>query len=625
MSKIRILPDILSNKIAAGEVVERPGSVVKELVENSLDAGSRRVMVEVENGGKSSIRVSDDGCGMSHDDALLAIERFATSKIRTDHDLFNIGTLGFRGEAIPSIASVSRFTLVTREHGSDTGFSIRIDGGKLVKASETGAPKGTMITAGQLFYNTPARRKFLKSVGTETGHVADVVSSMAMAYPRVRFKLVHNGKTVKDLTASSDPLERIAEVMGQTLKKDLYTVNFAEGPVVVNGAVAAPRINRSTSRSIYIYVNGRYIKDRVVQHAIFEGYGQRLMKGQFPAAAIFIALPPDNVDVNVHPTKHEVRFADQRAVHDSVAKAVEETLRRWENPIKWSGESRFEETPVNVSESEATDSFARPEKEKAPSQAKEKLTSQSIPRPAFEPNAAEISCERAPARRDPIVEPEENNVSRKLAGDTVRRNESPSLWRERRFSDLKVVGQIHNLYIVLETSNEIVLIDQHAAHERVLYESLKRNSEGKKPESQKLLIPETFETTFSEADLLLKLIPSFEEIGLHMEPFGGNTFVVKEVPSFLEGKEIQPVIREIVERALDTGASPDLGKAMDESLKLMACHGAIRAGQQLSDLQIKGLLRQLDGCETPSNCPHGRPTWIRWDLKSLEKAFHRIV
>ncbi len=623
MSKIRILPDILSNKIAAGEVVERPGSVVKELLENSIDAGSERVMVEVENGGKSSIRVSDDGCGMSHDDALLAIERFATSKIRSDQDLFNIGTLGFRGEAIPSIASVSRFTLVTREQDSDTGFSVRIDGGKLVKASETGAPKGTMIIVGQLFYNTPARRKFLKSVNTETGHVADVVSNMAMAYPRVHFRLDHNGRTVKNLTACSDPMERIAEVVGQTLKKDLYPINYAEDSVAVTGAVAAPRINRTTSRSIYVYVNGRFVRDRAVQHAIFAGYGQRLMKGQFPAAAIFLKIPPGNVDVNVHPTKHEVRFADHRAVHDAVARAVEETLKRWENPVKWSGEERFGEIPANVSES--ADSFVRPEKEEAPSPIQGKSPAPATPRPAFEPKENEAHSHAEPPGREEFVRQEEKPVPKESADDRERPNERPSMWKERRFSDLKFVGQVHNLYIVLETPTEIVLIDQHAAHERVLYESLKRKSEGRNPESQKLLIPETFDTTFSEADLLLKLIPAFEEIGLYMEPFGGNTFVVKAVPSFLEGREIQPVIREIVEKALEIGVNPDLGKAMDESLKLMACHGAIRASQKLSDLQIKGLLRQLDGCETPSNCPHGRPTWIKWDLKSLEKAFLRMA
>ncbi len=317
MTNIRILPDILSNKIAAGEVVERPGSVVKELVENALDAQSTRVLVEIENGGKSLIRISDNGCGMGHDDALLAIERFATSKIFNDHDLFNISTLGFRGEAIPSIASVSRFTLVTRDNLSDSGISIKIDGGKLIKVSETGSPIGTMVSVQQLFFNTPARRKFLKTTNTEMGYIADTVSSVAMAHPGVQFRLTHNGKKVKRFPSVPDALDRISQVIGDTLKNDLYPINFSNDSVSISGAVASPRINRSTSRAIFIYVNGRYIKDRMVQHAIFQGYGQRLMKGQFPVAILFLKVPTQTVDVNVHPTKHEVRFSEQKQIHDS--------------------------------------------------------------------------------------------------------------------------------------------------------------------------------------------------------------------------------------------------------------------------------------------------------------------
>ena len=628
MSRIRILPDILSNKIAAGEVVERPSSVVKELVENSLDAGSRRIMVEVDKGGRSLIRVADDGCGMSHDDALMAIERFATSKIRNDEDLFNIATLGFRGEAIPSIASVSRFTLVTRESGAGTGFSVRIDGGKLIKAMETGAPKGTMVTVGQLFFNTPARRKFLKTVNTEMGHIADVVSSMAMAHPSVQFKLTHNGKTVKDLSATSDPLKRIAEVIGPGLGHDLYPVNFAESSVEVSGAVADPRVNRATSRNIFVYVNGRFIRDRVVQHAIFEGYRQRLMKGQFPVAVLFVRVPPDSVDVNVHPTKHEVRFAEQRKVHDAVRTAVEETLKRWENRGAWPEEDPVGDDPGNISES--AESFVQSENEKEGSKVPES------PRPSPAPAETTSSPHPPPRASQELVDRNQESADRKEEAPrpvpvetSPRPVEIPTgqqpLWQNRRFSDLKIIGQCHNTYIVLESSDGVVLLDQHAAHERVLYESLSKNSAEKKHESQALLVPETFDMNFSESDLLEKMLPGFEEIGLHIEPFGGNTFVVKAVPVFLEGKEIQPVIREIVEKALETGVKSDLSGALDESLKLMACHGAIRAGQKLSELQIKGLLRQLDACQKPSNCPHGRPTWIRWGLKSLEKSFHRIV
>jgi DNA mismatch repair protein MutL len=288
-------------------------------------------------------------CGMGHDDALLAIERFATSKIYNDHDLFNISTLGFRGEAIPSIASVSRFTLITRDNLSDSGISIKIDGGKLIKVSETGAPTGTMVSVGQLFFNTPARRKFLKTTNTEMGYIADTLSSMAMAYPSVQFRLTHNGKEVKRLSSVTDPLERISQVIGNSMKKDLYPINFSNDIVSISGAIASPRNNRASSRSIFIYVNGRYIRDRMVQHAIFQGYGQRLMKGQFPVAVLFLKVPTHTLDVNVHPTKHEVRFSEQKKLHDSIHLVIEETLNRWENSIKWQVHNDKQSDPVHIS------------------------------------------------------------------------------------------------------------------------------------------------------------------------------------------------------------------------------------------------------------------------------------
>ncbi|MFO8086042.1 MAG: DNA mismatch repair endonuclease MutL [Desulfobacterales bacterium] len=610
MAKIRILPDILSNKIAAGEVVERPGSVVKELVENALDAQSTQILAEIEKGGKSLIRVSDNGCGMSHDDALLAIERFATSKIHSDSDLFNISTLGFRGEAIPSIASVSRFTLISRDKVSDSAISIRIDGGKLVRATETGAPVGTMVSVQQLFFNTPARRKFLKTTNTEMAHIADTLSSMAMAHPHVQFRLVHNGKEIKRLAPVSDPLDRIAQVLGETLKKEFYPVNFSNDTVAISGAVASPRINRSTSRAIFIYVNGRFVKDRMIQHAIFQGYHQRLMKGQFPVAVLFLKVPTETIDVNVHPTKHEVRFSQQKKIHESVQSAVGETLRRWENSPMWpvSPKDKFE--PVHIYE--PSGQFTRTEENRSPTE--------PFPGPSAKPhmeknNSAGPLPESFSKPHLPQIEPRPiNNAPRQQA-----------IFHKQPFSDLKIIGQCHHTYIILECDQGLILLDQHAAHERILYEGLKKQSGETRKDSQQLLVPETFDVGFSEAQILEKLIPSFEPIGLYMEPFGGRTFVVKAVPALLQGKQIQPLVRDIVEKILEDGIYRDLTAAIDTSLKLMACHGAVRAGQKLSDLQIKELLCQMDQCENPSNCPHGRPTWIRWELKFLEKSFHRIV
>ena len=334
MTIIRILPEILSNKIAAGEVVERPASVVKELLENSLDAESTQIVVEIEKGGRSLIRVSDNGIGMRPDDALLSIERYATSKIYKNEDLFSIRTLGFRGEALPSIASVSRFSLVTRHRETDTGLEVLMAGGKIEKVTECGAPVGTQVTVRQLFFNTPARRKFLKGVQTETGHIADVVTAMALGRPAVQFKLLHNKKTVKNWVAVANPADRVIHVLGSELKAGIISVQHDDGYLQLEGWLSSPSITRKTSRSMHIYVNGRAARDRVIQHALFEGYAGRLVKGQFPMAVLFVRLPFDRVDVNVHPAKNEVRFSDQKLVHDTVRTAVTHALqqddsRRW--------------------------------------------------------------------------------------------------------------------------------------------------------------------------------------------------------------------------------------------------------------------------------------------------------
>ncbi|MBT8352354.1 MAG: DNA mismatch repair endonuclease MutL, partial [Deltaproteobacteria bacterium] len=328
MSKIKILPEILSNKIAAGEVVERPASVVKELIENSLDAQSNKIIIEIENGGRSMIRVSDNGVGMNHDDALLSIERYATSKIFTDRDLFSIRTLGFRGEALPSIASVSKFSLVSRDKPSGAGTTIDVEGGRVKKVEQTGAPVGTMITVKQIFYNTPARRKFLKTVQTEMGHIADTVAASALCRSDVNFALYHNSKKVKSWLPTSDPVDRVADILGKDIRPNLYPLDYADGNISVYGQIASPMITRSTFKGVYTYVNGRMVRDRVIRHALMEGYAQRLMKGCFPVAALFINLPFDQLDVNVHPTKNEVRFVRQKEVHDLVKRAVGEILRK---------------------------------------------------------------------------------------------------------------------------------------------------------------------------------------------------------------------------------------------------------------------------------------------------------
>jgi DNA mismatch repair protein MutL len=619
MSKIKILPEILSNKIAAGEVVERPASVVKELVENALDADSTRIIIEVENGGRSLIRVSDNGSGMNSDDALLATERYATSKIYKDEDLFAINTLGFRGEALPSIAAVSKFCLVTRDQTSQAGTEVLVEGGTIKKVSQVGAPLGTMVTVRQLFFNVPARRKFLKTVNTEMGHIADTVSSMALGRPDIQFRLIHNGKVIKNWSATGNDMDRVVDVLGKDIQNNLKKLEFTSDFLTVQGWISSPRITRSTSRGIYLYVNQRVVRNRVIQHALFQGYGSRLMKGQFPVAVIFIHVPSDQLDVNVHPTKNEVKFAQQKKIHHAVAGVVAERLRLADQP-QWRPKRFPEPDPMDVKSriSESVPHFNIPKKE----------VSSRYPANRIRQPVTDIPVKAgSPVHSDPHPATQTQEPASPWRQD-LRFTPTPGqteLWAKKRFGDLKVIGQFHDTYILCESSDRIVLIDQHAAHERVIFEQLKNRSQASKKSAQKLLIPETIDLGYREAKILEELLPDLNELGLEIEPFGGNTFVVKSVPALLENKEVKPLVIEIVEKIAQIGFTPGLEKAIDQCLILMACHGAIRANQKLSDQQIKGLLEQLDQCDQPSNCPHGRPTWISWSIKDLAKSFKRIV
>jgi DNA mismatch repair protein MutL len=627
MSKIKILPEILSNKIAAGEVVERPASVVKELVENALDADSTRIIIEVENGGRSLIRVSDNGSGMNSDDALLATERYATSKIYKDEDLFAIKTLGFRGEALPSIAAVSKFCLVTRDRTSQAGTEVIVEGGTIKKVSQIGAPLGTMVTVRQLFFNVPARRKFLKTVNTEMGHISDTVSSMALGRPDIQFRLTHNGKEIKNWSATSDDVSRVLDVLGKDIKNNLYKIEFTSDFLTVHGWISSPRITRSTSRGIYLYVNRRVVRNRIIQHALFQGYGSRLMKGQFPVAVIFIHVPSDQLDVNVHPTKHEVKFAQQKKIHDAVSGVVAESLCLADQP-QWRPKRFPEPDPMDVNSrvSETMPHFSIPKEEISTRHSRESGISAISPadksaslRPASSTQYPVSSIQHPASSIQQPASPWKQDVRFTTTSSQTK------LWARKRFGDLKVIGQVHDTYILCESTEGLVLIDQHAAHERILFDQLKNRSQASKKSAQKLLIPETLDLGYREAKILEELLPDLNELGLEIEPFGGNTFVVKSVPSLLENKEVKPLVLEIVEKIAQVGFTPGLEKVMDQCLILMACHGAIRANQKLSDQQIKGLLEQLDQCDQPSNCPHGRPTWISWSIKDLEKSFKRIV
>ncbi len=623
MSRIRILPEILSNKIAAGEVVERPASVVKELVENALDAGSTQITVEIKSGGKSLIQIADDGVGMSHDDALLALERYATSKIHTDEDLFAIRTLGFRGEALPSIASVSRFTLITREASADIGTGIEVAGGTIKNVTEVGAPPGTLIRVQNLFYNTPARRKFLKATTTETAHVADTLTRVALSWPQVQFKLIHNGKTVKHWIRVTDARQRVIDILGKDVKNALLPVSAQTPAVKVEGWVAGPEVTRSTGRGLFVFVNGRFVKDRIVQHALFQAYKGRLMKGRYPLGVLFITLAFDQVDVNVHPTKHEVRFADANRVHFAVEQGIRKALadrQRPGDPPAAAADALFEPgTPYQPAYNESNVTVrsqgAAPAREPGG-----RATSQPLRSRAEWAKVMSPEPEYAPQIQKDHGEPDA-----RPAVNTGVAAEQQSLWQQARFADLKVVGQIRNTYLICEADDGLILIDQHAAHERVYFEMLQKRRANTRAPSQKLLVPETLEFSHREAEILERLIGELAPYGLEIAPFGGTTFVVSAVPVILANRPMEPLVRELVEKMADVGFGDGLAGVIDDCLAVMACHSVIRARQPLTELQIKTLLKQLDTCENPSNCPHGRPTWLHWDWRFIEKSFKRIV
>jgi DNA mismatch repair protein MutL len=486
------------------------------------------------------------------------------------------------------------------------------------------------------------------------GHIADRVASIALGHPGVQFRLTHNGNIVKDWPSTSTPLDRVVNVLGSDLKNNLLSIEFQNNAVSISGWISSPRMTRRTSRGLFIYVNGRFVRDRSVQHALFEGYSQRLVKGQFPIAALFINVPFEEVDVNVHPTKSEVRFARQRDIHEAVKQAVAKTLfaadkTGWDTR-KNSTEEAFR-PPGQVSEKAQRDwGFGIGDFELKKSEVKSQFYSDSSngdkhhgipdehdaqpatrnPQPATR-NAQPATRNPQPATRNP--QPATRNPQPATRNpQPATRNAQPTprltqttIWQKKRFGDMRIIGQLHNTYIIGEADEGLILIDQHAAHERILFEQFSDRATNSPKAAQRLLVPESVELGYREAKALEKLIPNLAELGLDIEPFGGNTFVIKSVPPLLAQREVKPLLVEIVEKIVEIGSSTGLAELLDECRMVMACHGAIRANQALSDKQISGLMTQLDECHNPSHCPHGRPTWIRWDIRTLEKSFKRVV
>jgi len=630
MGIINLLPENLINQIAAGEVVERPASVVKELIENSIDAGATEMIVDIEDGGRKLIRVTDNGCGMSREDALLSLQRHATSKISNVTDLFNISTLGFRGEALPSIASVSRLKLTTVPKGSISGTSIQIDGGKEVEVKEFGGAVGTTLEVRDLFFNTPARLKFMKSTTTELSHITETITRMAISYPSIRFIYNHNGSPIYNLPSSKDLLSRVCGMIKEEgknfievsftgdspdstnnspafgspslLKRGLGGVGAA--PIRISGYVSGPDINRPTQKSIYIFVNGRFVRDRVILHALMDASRTVMEKDRYPLAFLFLDVPPSDVDVNVHPAKSEVRFKKTDEIHRAVYAAILEALKGWtvrKTSGQWpvvSGQRNEFQTPDSNYQERVMEAIGR----------------------YAASNSSEFGVGRWEIKED-----------EKLRSYEVEKDHRPAshplnlLTSEYKgfFSSLNVLGRVGGTYIVCSTGNDLCLIDQHAAHERIAFERLKKTYGDSRPESQTLLIPEVVDLPQSEGMLIREHLEVLSRAGLEVEHFGRDTFIIKSVPTALSNKNIRGLVRDIADELAHAGRTKSIDELMERLFSRMACHSAVEGGDYMDPREIAALLRDLDSIDFSSNCPHGRPVFVMLSQVEIEKMFGR--
>lgn len=602
---IMILPETLTNMIAAGEVVERPASVIKELIENSLDAGASDIAVEITAGGRRRIRVTDNGCGMSREDALLSLERHATSKIRVADDLDHILTLGFRGEALPSIASVSRFTLATRKADTAEGTEIIVEGGRVREVRACGMPTGTVINVEQIFYNLPARHKFMKSAETEAAHVGDVIARMAVSRPDVAFSCMSDERELLQLQRS-DLHRRLAQIVGRTSSQHLYPVTGGGEGATITGFISGPSLARSGTQAIYTYINGRFIRDKVVQHAVMQAYRGVIERGRYPVVALFISLPPGEVDVNVHPTKHEVRFRRQALIHDAIQAVLEDVLRR----SPWLPDHS---SKPNIADG-ATGQALR---ERIASAAQ---TSLALPaRPKYQPHHTGLTP-AVPVEPSALYQ----NETTVCEPATLFQSESMCSESEGYFSSLSIIGQFHGEYILCQSDSELVIIDQHAASERVAYQRLKQEYEAGGVESQRLLFSEAVELSFSEVAVATKYGPALAGIGFELEPFGGTTIMVSAVPRLIALKDPIQLIRDVLEDLARFGTSAAFSDALESLLSRVACHSVIRGVHQLEHRQITELLNCMDQTDFAASCPHGRPVSHVVTMPELQKIFKRI-
>ena len=617
MNKIRVLPEILANKIAAGEIVERPASVVKELIENSIDAGSGSIHISIQSGGKRFISVRDDGTGMTQDDAILAFEHHATSKLRTAEELSSIATLGFRGEALPSIASVSRLILRTCSDDPDevTGTELEIQGGILRAVKPLSWDRGTEIVVRDLFFNVPARRKFLKTNDTESGHIARHVTHFALAHPEIRFTLQSGDRVLLDTVAVSTVKERIYQVFGDGYLDNMVELSGSSGPVMLHGFSSRPHEQRTNAYSQYLFVNRRMVRDKVIAGAVRQAYRRCMPAAAYPVAILFLELPYDQVDVNAHPAKTEIRFHNQRAVFNLVQETIERTLSH--NAVaaefdpqgvrSYSGLAAAEIPGVGESGEIGDKKYFAP----APA-----------PESSFE------------ARQPDFQYPQDKNSREFYAPDkdhsTLRIRQNLLLDAEResgrvfQAETVRILGQFRDSYIIAGDPEGLLIIDQHVAHERILYEKLATSMKNRAVERQGLLTPISFDLAPHQIALMEKVMPELLESGFRVEPFGGTSVLVRSVPAIAGKSDCRELLREIFDNLEAEDRSLDIEEIRDRIAVKTACRAAIKINTPLSMEKMQWLVDQLARTQIPTNCPHGRPILLRFSSYEIEKKFGRI-
>jgi DNA mismatch repair protein MutL len=611
MKRIQQLPPGVVTKIAAGEVIERPASVVKELLENAIDAGSTRIDVEVEQGGIDLIRVVDNGCGIHTDDLGLAFASHATSKLQTAADLFRIGTLGFRGEALASIGGVAQVTLQSRPSEAPCGSEVTCHGGQLGVTRPWNGAVGTRIEVRHLFFNTPVRRKFLRVASTEMGHVSETVTRLALAHPELHLTLRHNGKVVYEIAGGPGVLsgerlrERIGLFFGREVREKLYEVEAARSTTTLRGFMADPSCERGHGRMQYIFVNGRHIRDRSLQHAVQEAYRGLLMTGRYAVVFLFLEMPPDEVDVNVHPTKSEVRFQSSQMLHHLVFSTLRGRLNR-ENLT-----AQLQAPPAMPQGDAGTVPWS--------------LSAPPPPSPALPFAGPAVPDAGVSGIAGPTLDAASRVASEEgLARSTELSEEQP--WpgvAELPQSTARIL-QVHDTYLVLETAEGMLVIDQHALHERILFEQLKSRLREGPLESQRLLIPEPVELSAEQSARILEHQAALLELGLGVEDFGGGTVLLTGYPALLSRRTPSSILRAVVDHLMSQDRLPTREVLLNNLLSLMACHAAVRAGDRLTPEEMNALVEQRHLVHDTHHCPHGRPTALLFSRQELDRQFRRV-